>query len=166
MNKPILTAIVAMDENRGIGKADQLLWHLPRDLKRFKMITLNHVVIMGRKTYVSIGKALPNRTNIIITRNPAFHAPNCIIANSLADAICSIEDQEEIFIIGGAEIYRQSLAMLERLYLTIVHATFTADVFFPAFNWEDWQIISREYFAADTQNQFAHSFYRLERQRS
>src|ERR1700730_5600347 len=111
----VISAIVAMSENRVIGQNNQLPWHLPADLKHFKELTTGHPIIMGRKTYASIGKPLPNRTNIVITRDEQFKAPGCVLVHSLAAAIkaAAQEDTEEMFIIGGADIFRQSLPYLQ-----------------------------------------------------
>src|SRR6188472_2703937 len=120
LNKPILSAIVAMAENRVIGKNNQLPWHLPADLKHFKTITTGHPILMGRKTHESIGKPLPNRQNIILTRDSNYVAAGCTVVTSVKAALQKAESPE-VFIIGGAEIYRQLLPQVQRLYLTIVH---------------------------------------------
>lgn len=136
MYRPILSIIAAVDEHRGIGKDNTLLWHIPADMKRFRTLTSGHPVIMGRKTYESIGRPLPNRTNIIVTHDPAYTANSCIIAHSLEEAIGEAKkhDQEEIFIIGGAQLYAQAISMADKLYLTLVHKTFDADTFFPDYS--------------------------------
>src|SRR3989338_10723261 len=135
--KPIVSAIAAIGKNRELGKRSDLIWRIPDDLKRLKALTTGHVVIMGRKTYESIGRPLPNRTNIIVTRNPDFTAPGCLVATSVPDALdlAREHETEEIFILGGAEIYTQALPFTDRLYLTIVDATDPeADTFFPDYS--------------------------------
>ena len=128
-----ISIVVAMDEKRGIGKDNKLMWHIPEDLKRFREITSGHPVIMGRKTYESIGRLLPNRTNIIVTRDPNYNVDGAVIVHSLEEAlkVASEKDQEEIFVIGGGQIFVQALAVTDKLYLTIVKGDFAADTFFP-----------------------------------
>ena len=146
MTKAKISVIAAITEKtRALGKDNKLLWQISDDLKRFKKITTGHPIIMGRKTFESIGRALPNRTNIIITRNPDFKPEGCIVVNSLEAAISKAQeekrdektDQSEIFIIGGAEIYKQALVFADKLYLTIIHneeREKDADVFFPDYS--------------------------------
>jgi len=145
MNKPRVSIIVAMDKKRGIGKSNALPWYIPDDLKRFRKLTTGHPVIMGRKTFESIiarlGKPLPKRTNIIVTRNPQIgrswtSQDDVIIAGSLEEALDKARGVEtiEIFIIGGGQIFEQSLAFVDRLYVTLVDAEFDADVFFPDYS--------------------------------
>lgn len=144
--KPLVSAIAAISENdRGIGKDNDLLWKIPADLKRFKEITFGHPIIMGRKNFESIGRALPGRMNIIVTRDTEYRRENCVIAHSIEDAIARAKmlDQEEVFIIGGGEIYTQALPMTDRLYLTLIHAEKPADVFFPDYS-EFVNVISEE----------------------
>jgi dihydrofolate reductase len=165
---PIISAVVAMAENRVIGKNNQLPWHLPADLKHFKAITTGHPVIMGRKTYLSIGKPLPNRTNIIITRDQTFKAPGCIVTTSIDQAIerASENNIAEIFIIGGAEIYQQLFPRIQRIYITIVHHAFEGDAYFPELNNNAWREINRIKYAADEKNLYDYSFVTLERIKS
>lgn len=129
----MISIIAAIDNNRGIGKHNKLMWRIPEDMQRFRKLTTNHPVILGRKTYESIGKPLPNRTNIIISRDPAYTAEGCMVAHSVKGAIDMAKtlDPGEIFIIGGAQIYTQALPYVDKLYLTIVDHTFDADAFFP-----------------------------------
>ena len=159
------SAIVAMDEQRAIGKNNQLLWHLPADLKHFKELTTGHAILMGRKTYESIGKPLPNRTNIILTHGTDLNMPGCVIINSLKDLLQSdlLDETQELFIIGGAQIYQQLLPYTQRIYLTLVHHTFGGDVFFPELNPQEWQETSREAHQADEKNPYAYTFLTLER---
>lgn len=127
-----ISLIVAMAEDRAIGRDNQLLWHISDDLKRFKKITMGHPIIMGRKTYESIGKPLPGRQNIIITRNPDFAVEGATVCHNAESALASCQSNEEVFVIGGAQIYQAFLPLAHRIYLTQVHATYPdADVFFP-----------------------------------
>lgn len=163
--KPILSAIVAMSENRVIGKDNKLPWHLPADLKHFKEITTGHFIIMGRKTYESIGKPLPNRSNIVLSRDTNFQAPGCQTVTSIDEAISMAKtaQQGEIFIIGGAEIYKQLLPNIQRLYVTIVHCSIDGDAWFPELNPTEWHQVSCERHEADDKNAFAYSFITMER---
>jgi dihydrofolate reductase len=165
MTRPIISAIAAMSENRVIGSDNQLPWHLPADLRHFKTLTSGHPILMGRKTYESIGRPLPNRTNIIITRNRDFHAPQCVVVTSLEEAIASATgmQSDEIFIIGGAEVYQQLLPHIERIYLTIVHDTFEGDAFFPLLDPKEWKESGRELHEEDDENEYACSFVVMER---
>lgn len=164
-NKPILSAIAAMSTNRVIGNKNQLPWHLPADLKHFKAVTSGHPVLMGRKTYESIGKPLPNRTNIILTRTTNYSAPDCLIIHNVEAAISmAVElEMDEIFVIGGAEIFKQLLPQIQRLYLTHIHHTFDGDAFFPELNMDDWKEVSRERHHADEKNKYDYSFIVMER---
>jgi dihydrofolate reductase len=164
-SQPILSAIVAMSENRVIGKDNKLPWHLPADLKHFKEITTGHFIIMGRKTFESIGKPLPNRTNIVLSRQGHFQASGCHTVTSIEAAISQAQaaHEQEIFIIGGAEIYRQLLANIQRLYLTIVHCDMEGDAYFPTLDLNAWREISCERHEADEKNAYAYSFLTLER---
>jgi dihydrofolate reductase len=157
-----ISIVVAISENNAIGKNNQLLWYLPADLKHFKNITTGHTVIMGRKTYESLGKPLPNRRNIIITRQD-ITIEGCEVAKSIADALALGAGEKEIFILGGAEIYQQSIHLTDRIYLTIVHQKFDADSFFPEINYDEWQETEREDHQPDEKNKFAYSFITLER---
>lgn len=157
-----ISAVVAIAENHAIGKNNQLLWYLPNDLKHFKQITSGHTVIMGRKTYDSVGKPLPNRRNIVITRQNIM-IPGCEVVNSVnaALALCTAED--EVFIIGGAEIYKMAMPLTNRIYLTIVHRSFEADAYFPQINIQEWEEIERADFEADEKNNISYSFITLNR---
>jgi len=136
MNKPKISLIAAIDRKRGLGKNNQLLFKIPQDLQNFKRLTLNHPVIMGRKTYQSMGRPLPNRTNIIITRNKKYDTPGCHIVYSLEEAIKLAQslDSQEIFIIGGGQIYDQTINLADKLYLTLVKGLYPADTFFPDYS--------------------------------
>lgn len=158
-----ISIVVAISENNAIGKDNQLLWHLPADLKHFKNITTGHTIIMGRKTYDSIGKPLPNRRNIIITRQKDLNLEGVEVVNSLEEALSLSKDEEEVFIIGGAEIYKQSVAVSHRIYLTRVHQEFEADAFFPELDNETWKEIEKVDNLPDEKNKFAYTFSTLER---
>lgn len=166
--KHLISAIVALGENRVIGIDNHLPWHLPADLKRFKTLTMGHPILMGRKTYDSIGRALPNRTNIVITHNRNFFAQDVIIVNSLQDAIDLGKqiDVNEIFIIGGAEIYKQALPYLDRIYLTVVHCQPKGNAYFPPLVELEWQEIEAITYPADDKNNYAYSFITLERNKN
>ncbi len=131
---PRISAIAAISKNRVIGKDNGLIWAIPEDLRRFKQLTTGHAVIMGRKTYESIGKPLPNRTNIIITRDKNFTASGCIITNSLDEAFKQADNDTEIFVIGGGQIYEQALSKIDRLYLTVIDQEAEGDTYFPAYD--------------------------------
>lgn len=161
-NQPVLSAIVAMGENRVIGKDNQLPWRLPADLKHFKSITTGHPIVMGRKTFESIGKALPNRLNIVLTRDAAYQAPGCIVVTTIDDALIQAQALE-VFIIGGAEVYKQLLPRIHRIYLTIVHHDFDGDAFFPVFDEQEWKEVDKVRHEPDADNAYAYSFVTLER---
>src|SRR5690606_5122657 len=144
MTNDQLSIIVAVSANNAIGKNNQLLWHLPADLKHFKNITSGHTIIMGRKTYESIGKPLPHRRNIVITRQPQLQLAGVEIVHSLDEALALCQNEAEVFVIGGAEIYRQALPLCQRIYLTRVHKHFDGDAFFPELDYETWQEIEKE----------------------
>jgi dihydrofolate reductase len=143
-NNPRISAIAAINKiDRAIGINNTLLWKIPEDLRRFKELASGHPIIMGRKTFESIGRALPNRTNIVITRNPDFIAEGCIICSSTKDAIDTAKkyDNQEIFIIGGGQIYSEALPVTDRIYLTLVESDALGDVFFPQYA-DDFKIVS------------------------
>ncbi len=159
----IISLIAALTENRVIGKDNDLPWHLPDDMKYFMQTTSGHHVIMGRKNYESIPKKfrpLPNRTNIVVTRQKDYAAPGCIVVNSIAQGIdIAIENHEsEVFIIGGAEIYTQSLTMANRLYLTEIKTSLEGHAFFPAFDKHAWQEVSRKHHPTDDKHLYAFDF--------
>ena len=158
----IITAVVAISENHVIGKDNKLLWYLPNDLKHFKEITSGHTIIMGRKTYASVGKPLPRRRNIVITRQ-AITIEGCEVVNSIEAALALCKDEQEVFIVGGAEIYRQSLHLTNRIYLTTIHKQFEGDSFFPEINKQEWKEVFREDFQPDEKNPLPYSFTTLER---
>jgi dihydrofolate reductase len=158
----IVTIVVAIAENYAIGKNNQLLWHMPADLKHFKNITTGHTVIMGRKTYDSVGKPLPNRRNIIVTRQE-IKIEGCQVVNSIEEALALCADQQEVFIVGGAEIYKLAMSKTDRIYLTIIHHSFDADTLFPEIDYMEWKETAREDHQPDEKNKFPYSFITLER---
>jgi dihydrofolate reductase len=158
-----VSLIVAMAENRVIGRDNALPWRLSNDLKHFRRITMGHAIIMGRKNYESIGKPLPGRTNIVVTHARDYRAPGCVVVHSVEDALAAAGNDPEIFIIGGAELYAQTLARAQRIYLTQVHADVPGDVHFPEIDARDWREVARERHEADADHAFAYSFITLER---
>jgi len=151
----MLTIIAATSENNALGKDNQLVWHLPDDFKRFKSLTSGHFIVMGRKTFESFPKPLPNRTHIIITRQADYEVPEgCIVASNLTKAIALCPKNEEVFIIGGGEIYKQSIDLAQKIELTKVHTTVDADTFFPEIDLEKWQLVFEEFHPKDEKHQF------------
>ena len=159
----IVSIIAAMSENRIIGRGGDLPWCLPADLARFKALTTGHMIIMGRKTFDSIGKPLPGRKSIVVTRNPDYHPGGVHVARSIEQAIGDSASEKEIFIVGGGEIYRQALPIVGKMYLTIVHATIEGDTYFPKFDERDWRLVDDEHHEADDHHTHAFSFQRYER---
>lgn len=159
---PRLVAVVAMAENRVIGEDGDLPWRLPADLAHFKRLTVGKPVVMGRKVYDSIGKPLPDRRNIVLTRNSEFQAPGCVVAHSPGQALEAAGDAHEVMIIGGEEIYRLFLAQTARVELTLVHAQIEGDTFFPELPGQ-WTETGRRERAADERNPHDLSFVTLER---
>jgi len=157
-----ISIIVAIGENNAIGKNNQLLWHLPADLRHFKNITSGHTIIMGRKTFDSVGKPLPNRRNIVVTRQD-INIEGCEVVKSIDEAIALCKGEDEVFIGGGAEIYRLAMAKTDRIYLTIVHKVFDADTFFPEINFSEWVETAHEDRQPDEKNKLPYSFITLER---
>ena len=161
----IISAIVAMSRNRVIGHDNKIPWYLPADLKFFKKTTLNHHVIMGRQTFLSIGRPLPNRTNIVVTRNPFFLADGVLIAHSLQEAlrIAQQDGEKEVFIIGGGQLYTQSMPYLDKIYLTKVESDSPGDTFFPEILPEIWKRTSKVDYPADERHEFSYSMQIFER---
>jgi dihydrofolate reductase len=157
-----ISIIVAISENNAIGKNNQLLWHLPADLKHFRVKTSGRTIIMGRKTFDSVGKPLPNRRNIVVTRQD-IKIEGAEVVKSIDDGIALCQGEDEVFIGGGAEIYRQAMDKTDKIYLTIVHETFEADTFFPEINYKEWVETEREDHQADEKNKLPYSFITLER---
>lgn len=166
MEKSLVSIIVAAAENNAIGKDNQLLWHLPNDLKFFKQTTLDKSIIMGRKTFESLGKPLPRRRNIIVTRQPGYIAVGAEVAHSLAEALSLCTGEKEVFIGGGAEIYRQSLPFVDRIYLTRVHADIQGDSYFIDVDEREWKLGSSESHPADERHAFGYTFEIYERNRT
>lgn len=156
----MIRIIVAMSKNRVIGNNNQLIWKLSSDLKRFKELTTGNSVVMGRKTFESIGKPLPNRRNVIITRNNEYVVEGCEIVSSLEEAL--LLTNNNCFIIGGGEIYKQALDITDKIYLTLVHKEFEGDTQFPELD-KQWAKISRKDFEADEKNEYKYSFIEYER---
>lgn len=155
-----LIPIAAVANNNVIGKDNKLLWHMSNDLKRFKELTMGHTIIMGRKTFESIGKPLPGRKTIVITRQKDYDARGCETVSDLKAAICKIKDESEVFVAGGGEIYRQimSLHYTRRIYLTRIYANFEGDSFFPDIDTEKWELIEREEHEPDEKNPYPYAF--------
>ena len=156
--KQDITIIAAIAKNNALGKDNELIWYLPADLKRFKKTTTGHHIIMGRNTFESIGKPLPNRTTVIISRNPYYKAEGCVVVHSLEKALEVAKKDERPFIIGGAQIYEQAISIADKLDITEVHHSFDADVFFPEIDKNIWKESSREFFKADEKNKYDYSF--------
>jgi dihydrofolate reductase len=150
--------VVAIAENGVIGNDNKLLWHLPADLKFFKQTTMGHPIIMGRKTFDSIGRVLPGRRNIVITRNKDFKKEGVDVFHSVEELMKNVNTNEELMVIGGAEIYRLFFLTCDRLYITWVHHKFEGDTFFPEFNLEEWKEISSEKHLKDEKNAFDYTF--------
>jgi dihydrofolate reductase len=152
----IISIIVAMDRKRGIGIDNKLPWRLPADLKRFRELTMGHHIIVGRKTFESIGRPLPGRQTIIVTRDKAYRWEGCLVVHSVEEAISLAQSrgESEVFVCGGSEIYARALPLAEKIYLTWVDAEFAVDTFFPLWDEQEWIDQERVYFAADEKNQY------------
>lgn len=161
----LVSAIVAIARNRVIGRDDEIPWRLSADMKYFKRKTMGHHVLMGRKTFQSIGRPLPGRTNIVITRDPFFVASNVLVARSVEEGLSIALDngEEEAFIIGGSQIYTQSRPYWDRLFLTVIDAEVEGDKFFPEIDLTDWRCLSAEAHPADENNEYSFTFYVYER---
>jgi dihydrofolate reductase len=158
-----VSIIVAMSKNGVIGDHGHIPWHLPAELQRFKRMTMGHHIVMGRKTWESIGRLLPGRRSVIVTRNPDYAVPGAIVADSLRAAIAICLYDEEIFVIGGAELFREALPVADRLYLTVVDAELPGDTMMPEIDFDDWQAVETEEIAADDRNPYPFRFPRYER---
>lgn len=159
--RPRINIIVAMARNRAIGIDNALPWHLPEDLKHFKALTMGHYMIMGRKTYESIGRPLPGRTTVIVSRDPGYRVAGCLTATSLEDAFKACGDQPEVFVVGGATVYAQALPYAQRLYLTEIQQDVEGDAWFPEFNRADWIETTRHCHVTDAG--LAYCFLTLDR---
>lgn len=158
-----ISLIVAMSENGVIGRGNDLPWHLPADLRRFRRLTMGHHIIMGRKTYESIGRPLPGREMIVISRQPHYSAPGATVVSNVAAALAAAAADDEAFIIGGAAIYRQAIPRVKRIYLTQIHASVEGDTQFPDVDWSRFQLVEDKLHPADEKNPFAYSFQLFQR---
>ena len=155
----MISLIVAMDRKRVIGADNKLPWHLPADLKRFKELTLGHHIVMGRKTFESIGKPLPGRTTVIVTRQEGFKAEGCIVVHSLDAALLAASEDSEAFVIGGGDLFEQSLQFADKIYLTEIDTEVAkGDVFFPKLDKQEWKLLERRECQADEKNSFHYTY--------
>jgi dihydrofolate reductase len=159
----LLTLIVAVADSGVIGRDNSLPWHLPEDLKRFKRLTMGKPIVMGRKTFESIGKPLPGRVNIVVTRDPGYRRDGVIVVHDVDSAVRAAGPVPEIMVIGGAELFRSLLPRAGRVHLTRVHGNIEGDVMWPALDDRDWQVVEREEFAADERHAHAMTFEVIER---
>lgn len=159
----LISIIVAMDRNRLIGSRNQLPWRLPADLRRFKQITMGHPIIMGRKTHESIGKALPGRENIVVSRTKGYRSAGCTVVSSLDAALATSSSADEVMIIGGATLYEQALPRTQCIYMTRIDHAFDGDAWFPELDAKEWLEIIRDDHAADAENPYRYSFITMER---
>ena len=167
MDAPRLSLVWAMSENGVIGRGNALPWRLPVDLHHFRSITMGHHILMGRRTYESFKRPLPGRTHVVVTRDPAYHAaPGVVVAPSLERALAALPAGRESFVVGGANLYAQTLALATRLYVTFVHAHVEGDARFPDVDWSQWREVRRETRVPDTDNAFSVSFTEWERRAS
>ncbi|UOE77940.1 dihydrofolate reductase [Parageobacillus thermoglucosidasius] len=160
----MISHIFAMDQNRVIGKDNRLPWHLPADLAYFKKVTMGHAVIMGRKTFQSLGRSLPGRENVIVTRDRSFQVEGCTVLHSLEE-VCqfAVKRGDEVFIIGGAELFQATLPVADRLYITKIEASFPGDTFYPDFDEAQWQLVSYTKGIKDEKNPYDYAFIVYER---
>lgn len=161
----MLTIIAAAAENNALGKDNDLVWHLPDDFKRFKKLTTGHHIIMGRKTFESFPQPLPNRTHVVITRQQDYDNENCIVVHNLKDALAFASKDEQPFIIGGGEIYKQSLSYADKIELTRVYGEFEADTYFPELDMNDWELVHEEFHEKDEKHNYAFSYLTYERKK-
>ena len=161
---PHITMIAAVADNRVIGNHGELPWHLPADLRRFKQVTLNNPIIMGRDTYESVGRPLPERRNIVLSRNPHYAPPGLEMARSVDEALELVRNEQRVFIVGGAKIYEAFLPLAHALDITHIHATPDGDTFFPEINPTDWTITSESHHPADPKHDFAFTIRTYTRQ--
>ncbi|RSL30397.1 dihydrofolate reductase [Salibacterium salarium] len=161
----MISFVAAMDENRVIGADNKMPWHLPNDLKHFKKVTHGNPIIMGRKTFESIGKPLPGRQNIVITSNADYDAPGCDVIHSVEEiqSLMTSAPEEEVFVIGGATIFEQTFPLASKMYLTIIHEHFAGDTYFPAWTDNEWKIVEQGEGTMDEKNIHPHTFLTLER---
>jgi dihydrofolate reductase len=154
----MIIMIAAASENNALGKNNKMIWNLPNDFKRFKNLTSGHHIIMGRKTFKSLDKPLPNRTHIVITRQKNYAPEGCIVVNSMEEAIKICPKNENSYIIGGGEIYNLGMSFSDKIELTLVHHSFEADAFFPTINLEDWEITNSEFQSKDEKHLFDYTY--------
>lgn len=154
----MIIMIAAASENNALGKDNDLLWHLPDDFKRFKTLTSGHHIIMGRKTFESFPKPLPNRTHVIITHQKDYQPDNCIVVHTVADAIAACPPEQDAFIIGGGQIYDLALPLADKIELTRVHGTFEADAFFPEFSSREWELADEEFHPKDERHNYSFTY--------
>ncbi len=159
----LITIIAAMDRNRLIGDGDQLPWRLPADMRRFRALTMGKPIIMGRRTHESIGSALPGRKNIVLSRDPAFESPGCVVVGDLDAALSIYTDADELMVIGGAQLYAEAIPRTHRMHLTLLDGSFSGDTWFPDYDPRQWREISREDHPADADSPCTFSFVDLER---
>jgi len=162
----MISFVVAMDVNRVIGKDNQLPWHLPEDLKFFKRVTMGQPIAMGRKTHESIGRVLPGRQNIIITRQNDYQAEGCTVFYSVKDFVdFFLKQEEEVFVIGGAEIFKEAFPFADRLYITLINEEFEGDTYFPEYNKHEWKLRSCDKGVKDEKNPYDYEFLIYDRKR-
>ena len=154
----MISIIAAVSENNALGKNNDLVWHLPDDFKRFKQLTSGHYIVMGRKTFESFPKPLPKRTHVIVTRQKNYTPEGCLVANTLLEAIQLCPKNEDTYIIGGGEIYKQSIAIADVLEITRVHHSFDADTFFPEIDLKIWQLTSEEFHPKDDKHNYSFTY--------
>lgn len=154
----MITIIAAAGENNELGKDNDLVWHLPDDFKRFKKLTTGHHIIMGRKTFESFPKPLPNRVHLVITRNSSYKKEGAVVVHSMEEALAHAKEDPQPFIIGGGEIYTLGLNFANKIELTRVHGTFEVDTYFPEIPSEDWELVHEEYHEKDERHQFAFTY--------
>ncbi len=159
----IISLIAAMERNRLIGAENRLPWHLPADLKHFKTVTMGKPIIMGRNTFESLGRPLPGRHNIVVTRDRSFKAEGCTVVHSIEEALSAAEPSAEAMVIGGATLYAEFVDQAQRMYLTLIDGEFEGDTLFPAYDANDWREMAREDFEPDEQNPYRYSFVVLDR---
>lgn len=164
--RPRIAFVVAMDRNRLIGAGDRLPWRLPDDMRFFREVTMGHPVLMGRKTYESIParfRPLPGRTNIVLTSQRGYEAPGCIVVHTIEEALLLVDEAEELMVIGGAQVFRELLPIVDRLYLTDIDGAYEGDVYFPEFDRAAWREVAREEHPADDRHDSPFAFITLER---
>jgi dihydrofolate reductase len=162
-NRPIISVIAAMAKNRVIGANNRIPWQLPGEQQLFKSITMGHHIVMGRKTYESIGRLLPGRTTVIVTRQSGYHVPGAVIASSLKDAINAAARDSEIFVIGGAELFREALPLADRLHLTVIDAEPAGDTFMPDLDLSGWELVEAHTYAPDDRHVYGYTYALYER---